>query len=190
MFPSVEPNLQPPSPNPPSTTLRGLYLLACIISSFFGAAIGVFFFTFAKHWVSAAGGFAFGWFLLATRHGGLVSSTLGRWGLLGSLTVATFVASLVPVLTPHMTLVSTAWIGATASLLGVDCFVRGGLKEVSDHEPFCEADEDGYQFYIYNLGFHDLFPSLNGLKYPLTQTMEIELGILAAVVIVSRSIIL
>lgn len=38
---------------------------------------------------------------------------------------------------------------------------------------------------MYNLGFHDLFPKLNGEKYPLTQTMIIELGILAAVVIVS-----
>jgi hypothetical protein len=38
---------------------------------------------------------------------------------------------------------------------------------------------------MYNLGFHDLFPSLNGLRYPLMQTMEIELGILAAVVLVS-----
>lgn len=41
------------------------------------------------------------------------------------------------------------------------------------------------QFYIYNLGFWELFPKLEGAKYPLTQTMAIELGILAAVVIVS-----
>lgn len=236
----VEPNLQPPSPNPPSTTLRGLYLLACIIISFFGAAIGIFFFNLAKYFVSAAGGFAFGWFLLATRHGGLVPSVIGRWFLLGGLTVAAFVASLPKVLEPHMILVSTAWIGATAFTLGVDCFTRGGLKEVSIERfsnflsqvtrphmhppqrtfwpstipyskqpspsalgrdsakvttPFtnsalvgkpenCSRSELTWQFYVYNLGFHDLFPSLNGLRYPLTQTMEIELGILAAMVIV------
>lgn len=103
-----------------------------MISSFFGAAIGILFFTFAKYWVSAAGGFAFGWFLLATRPGGLVSSTLGRWGLLGGLAVAAFVASLVPVLTSHITLVSTAWFGATAFVLGVDCYTRAGLKKVSE----------------------------------------------------------
>ncbi|ORY28458.1 hypothetical protein BCR39DRAFT_468244 [Naematelia encephala] len=168
----VQPNLQPPSPNPPSTTLRGLYLLACIISSSLGAALGIFLFNFAKYWVSAAGGFAFGWFLLATRSGGLIDSVLGRWGLLGGLTVMAFVASLPKVLEPHMMLISTAWIGATAFTLGVDCYTRGGLKE----------------FYIYNLGFHDLFPSLNGMKYPLTQTMEIELGILAAMVIIGAAI--
>jgi hypothetical protein len=40
------------------------------------------------------------------------------------------------------------------------------------------------QFYVYNLGYRDLYPKLNGGKYPLTQTMIIELGILAAVVLV------
>ncbi|KAK8858594.1 hypothetical protein IAR55_002823 [Kwoniella newhampshirensis] len=168
----VEPNLLPPSPNPPSSTLRGLYLLACIISSFFGAGLGIFLFNLAKYWVSAAGGFAFGWFLLATRQGGLITSVLGRWGLLGGLSVAAFVASLPKVTNPHMMLVSTAWIGATAFVLGVDCYTRAGLKE----------------FYLYNLGFHDLFPKLNGAKYPLTQTMMIELCILAAVVVIGTAI--
>jgi hypothetical protein len=60
-------------------------------------------------------------------------------------------------------------IGATAFTLGVDCFTRAGLKE----------------FYIYNLGFHSLFPKLGDDKYPLTQTMQVELGVLGAVVLVS-----
>jgi hypothetical protein len=47
-------------------------------------------------------------------------------------------------------------------------------------EPLADA-----KFYIYNLGFWDLFPKLEGRKYPLTQTMAIELGILAAIVLVS-----
>jgi hypothetical protein len=128
---SVEPAMQPPSPRYPSTTMRGLYLLACVISSFFGAAFGIFFFNFSKYWVSAAGGFTFGWFLLATRDGGLITSVIGRWGLLGSLTVVAFLASLVPLLHDHMVLASTAWIGATAVVLGIDCYTRAGLKEVS-----------------------------------------------------------
>jgi hypothetical protein len=127
----VEPAMQPPSPRYPSTTMRGLYLLACIISSFFGAAFGIFFFNFSKYWVSAAGGFTFGWFLLATRDGGLITSVIGRWGLLGSLTVVAFLAALVPLLHDHMVLASTAWIGATAVVLGIDCYTRAGLKEVS-----------------------------------------------------------
>ncbi|WWC70742.1 uncharacterized protein I206_104693 [Kwoniella pini CBS 10737] len=168
----VEPNLQPPSPNPPNTTLRGLYLLACIISAFFGGAIGIFLYSFAKYWVSAIGGFTFGWFLLATRQGGLITSVLGRWGLLGGLAVGGLVASLPKQTNEWMMLISTAWIGATAFTLGVDCYTRAGLKE----------------FYIYNLGFKDLFPKLYDLKYPLTQTMMIELGILAAMVLIGAAI--
>ncbi|KAK4687030.1 hypothetical protein P7C73_g3090, partial [Tremellales sp. Uapishka_1] len=168
----VEPNLQPPSPSPPSSTLRGLYLLASLISAVIGAALGIFFFTFAKYWIAAAGGFSFAWFLLATRHGGLVDNVLGRWGLIGGVTVVSFILGLVPAASAWVTLVATAWIGATAFTLGVDCFTRAGLKE----------------FYIYNLGFHDLFPSLNGFRYPLTQTMQVELGVLAAVVLVGAAI--
>ncbi|WWC62543.1 uncharacterized protein I303_105139 [Kwoniella dejecticola CBS 10117] len=168
----VEPNLQPPSPNPPNTTLRGLYLLACIITAFFGGGLGIFLYSFAKYWVSAIGGFTFGWFLLATRQGGLITSVLGRWGLLGGLSVGGLVASLPKQTNEWMMLISTAWIGATAFTLGVDCYTRAGLKE----------------FYIYNLGFKDLFPKLYDLKYPLTQTMMIELGILAAMVLIGAAI--
>ncbi|OXM79407.1 hypothetical protein C364_02904 [Cryptococcus neoformans Bt63] len=168
----VQPNLAPPSPHPPSPTLRGLYLLACLISSFIGAGFGIFFFNFTKYAISAAGGFTFGWFLLALREGGLITSVVGRWALLGALTVVAFIASLPKWSNDLMTLVSTAWIGATAFVLGVDCYSRAGLKE----------------FYIYNLGFHDLFPTLGGAKYPLTQTMIIELGILCAVVLIGAAI--
>ena len=128
----VEPDLQPPSPNPPSQTLRGLYLLACLITAFIGAAIGIFVYKFAKYWICATGGFSLGWFLLATKPGGLTSSVLGRWGVLGGLTVASFVGGLVPILHEHMILLSTALVGATAVTLGIDCYTRAGLKEASD----------------------------------------------------------
>lgn len=128
----MQDSLQPPSPNPPSQTLRGLYLLACIVATFIGAGIGVFLFNIAKYSVSAAGGFTFGWFLLEVQAGGLITSVLGRWGLLGGLTVASTLASIVPKMAELMILISTAWIGATAFILGVDCYTRAGLKEVSD----------------------------------------------------------
>lgn len=48
----------------------------------------------------------------------------------------------------------------------------------------CELCTNG-QFYIYNLGYHHLFPSLNGGKYPLTQSMQVEIGVVAAATLVS-----
>lgn len=128
----VTPALSPPSPVAPSNALRGLYLLATAIATLIGAALGIFFYTFTKYWVGAAGGFAFGWFLLALRKGGLVGQSVGgRWGIVGGLTVIAFLLTLVPKCHETVLLISSAWIGATAFTLGVDCFTRAGLKEVS-----------------------------------------------------------
>lgn len=55
---------------------------------------------------------------------------VGRWALLGGLTVVAFIASLPKQTNDLMILVSTAWIGATAFVLGVDCYTRAELKEV------------------------------------------------------------
>lgn len=85
----------------------------------------------AKYWVNAAGGFAFGWFLLALKAGGTITNPIGRWGLLGGLSVGGFIAGLPERTNPWTVLVTTSWVGATAFILGVDCYTRAGLKEVS-----------------------------------------------------------
>ncbi|BEJ17576.1 hypothetical protein CspHIS471_0609770 [Cutaneotrichosporon sp. HIS471] len=168
----VAPALEPPSPNPPSVALRGLYVLAVGISCIVGGGLGIFFFTFAKYWVGAAGGFCLGWFLLALRKGGLVRDTGPRWAILGSFTLAALVAAFIPKAHEYVLLVASALVGATAFTLGVDCFTRAGLKE----------------FYIYNLGYSQLFPSLNGGKYPLTQSMQVEIGVVAAATLIASLI--
>lgn len=131
----VSPALQPPSPKPPTSLLRGLYLLACVLSAFVGAGLGVFLYKLAKYWVNAAGGFAFAWYLLALRPGGTIENPIGRWGLIGGMAVGAFIAGLPNKLNPYLVLISTAWIGATAFILGVDCFTTAGLKEVSSSSP-------------------------------------------------------
>lgn len=82
---SVEPGIsQSPTPNPPSTTLRGLFTLAVILSSFIGAGVGVFFYNQTKYFVGFAGGFVLGWYVEALKGGGVTGdSIVGRWGLIG-----------------------------------------------------------------------------------------------------------
>lgn len=152
--------------------MRGLYCLAVGISCLIGAGIGIFFYTTSKYWVGAAGGFCVGWFLMAVKKGGLVSSVGARWGIIGGLTAVTLLATLAPPLHEYVLLASSAWVGATAFMLGVDCYSRVGLKE----------------FYIYNLGYSNLFPSLNDQKFPLTQSMQVELGALAAAALIAGAI--
>jgi len=110
--------------------MRGLYLLAVGVSFLIGGALGIFFYTFAKYWVGAAGGFALGWYIVALRKGGLVRDVGPRWAIIGGLTVASLLAALTPMLHEYVLLISSAFVGATAFTLGVDCFTRAGLKEV------------------------------------------------------------
>ncbi|KAJ9106093.1 hypothetical protein QFC21_001233 [Naganishia friedmannii] len=169
----VEAKLNPPSPQYPGATERGLYCLACIIAAIIGSGIGLFFFKYARYWVCGLGGFALGWFIMAFKAGGVTgNSIVGRWGLIGGLSVVTFIASLLPRWHHHLLLVCTALVGSTALTLGIDCFTRAGLKE----------------FYIWNLGFRDLFPKVQGYKYPLLTIMQVELGVLAAFFLIGTAI--
>ena len=93
-------------------------------------------------------------------------------------TVVLFIMGLVSSFHYHLILISTAFIGATAFTLGIDCFTRAGLKE----------------FYLYNLGFRGgLFPKLWAQSegqvgkwvFPLSTIMQVELGVLIAVFLVS-----
>lgn len=96
-----------------------------------GSGLGVFFFTLSKYWVGACGGFSLGWFIMALHKGGLVRGVGPRWAIIGGLTMAGLLASLVPRLHEFVLLLASAWVGATAFTLGIDCFTRVGLKEVS-----------------------------------------------------------
>jgi hypothetical protein len=63
--------------------LRGLYALACIISSLIGAGAGVFFYDQTKYLIPAMGGFAFAWFIEGCKSSGATGdSVVGRWGLI------------------------------------------------------------------------------------------------------------
>lgn len=59
-------------------------------------------------------------------------------------------------------------------MLGIDCFTTAGLKE----------------FYIWNLGFPSLFPKFvdNGIRFPVSQQMQIELGLTGAVALMGIAV--
>lgn len=73
-------------------------------------------------------------------------------------------------------LISTAIVGATSFILGVDCFTTAGLKE----------------FYVWNLGFTSLFPTFSKhdppIQYPISQIMVIELGLIGAISVMGAAV--
>lgn len=65
--------------NPPSTALRGLFVLACTVAGIVGGGIAVFFWKGAKYFIGAWGGFALGLFIQCFRDGGLIDPVGFRW---------------------------------------------------------------------------------------------------------------
>ena len=137
-----------PAINPPDKTLRGLFVLACCVAGIGGGAVSILFWGQAKYFVGGLGGFVLAMWIQSFHNGGLIDPIGFRWifyigiSLRGfpsafSLSVNSgcavlgFVLCTIPKIHYHVLLVSTAMVGATAFMLGVDCFTLVGLKEVS-----------------------------------------------------------
>ncbi|KII93856.1 hypothetical protein PLICRDRAFT_171561 [Plicaturopsis crispa FD-325 SS-3] len=153
--------------NLPSETLRGLFVLASVVAGIAGGAITIFFWKSTKYFIGAWGGFAFALWIQCFRDGGLIRTIGLRWIMYMALALVGFVMCTIPKIHYHVLLVSTAFVGASSFMLGIDCFTTAGLKE----------------FYIWNIGFTALFPKYtnNGIQFPVSQVIEIELGLLGAV---------
>ncbi|KAF9787219.1 hypothetical protein BJ322DRAFT_708870 [Thelephora terrestris] len=153
--------------HPPSSTLRGLFVLACVVAGGAGGAITIFFWKLSRYLIGGWGGFSLALFIQCFRDGGLIREISYRWIMFIGVSVIGFCICTIPKIHYHVMLVSTGFVGATAVMLGIDCFTTAGLKE----------------FYMWNLGFRSLFPkySGNGIQFPVTQVMQIELGLMVAV---------
>ncbi|OCH94785.1 hypothetical protein OBBRIDRAFT_722259 [Obba rivulosa] len=160
--------------NPPSTTVRGLFVLSCGVAGIAGGGVAIFFWKAAKYFIGAWGGFAFALWVQCFKAGGLVHPLGFRWIMYIGAAAVGFTLCTIPKMHYHILLVSTAFVGSSAFMLGVDCFTSSGLKE----------------FYIWNLGFNSLFPKYtdNGIRFPVTQTMQVELGLMGAVALMGIAI--
>ena len=138
--------------NPPSKTLRGLFVLSCAVAGGAGGAITIFFWKLSRYLIGGWGGFALALFIQCFRDGGLIRAIAFRWilfiGKFGTLEPSPFITAhpfasiagvavvgfcicTIPKIHYHVLLVSTAFVGATAVMLGVDCYTAAGLKEVA-----------------------------------------------------------
>lgn len=161
-----------PAVNPPSKAIRGLFLVAAMVAGAVGGIISIVFWRGAGLFACGLGGFFFGLFLQAVRPGGLIRSVGLRYILYIGLYAVFFTVSCIERVHALTLALATAIIGATAVTLGIDCYSTQGLKE----------------FYVRNLGFDSLFsnkyaPTFQGGRFPLVQGMQIELGVLGALIL-------
>ncbi|KAF8507000.1 hypothetical protein F5888DRAFT_1798214 [Russula emetica] len=155
------------SVNPPSSTLRGMFVLSSFVAGVAGGGFAIFFWQATKYLIGAWGGLAFGLWVQCFRDGGLIRPVGIRWLLFITCAVIGFVLCTIPKIHYQVLLVATAIVGSTAVILGVDCFTTAGLKE----------------FYMWNIGYRELFPKYisHNIQFPVTQSMEIEIGLIGAV---------
>ena len=68
-----------PAVNPPSRTLRGMFVLASAIAGLAGGCIAIFFWKGARYGIGAWGGFAFALWIQCFHNGGVIKSSGLRW---------------------------------------------------------------------------------------------------------------
>ncbi|KAI0715308.1 hypothetical protein C8Q76DRAFT_619448 [Earliella scabrosa] len=160
--------------NPPNATVRGLFVLSSAVAGIAGGGVAIFFWKAAKYFIGAWGGFALALWIQCFRHGGLIGPLGFRWIMYIAVAVVGFVLCTIPKLHYYIMLISTAFVGATAFILGVDCYTTAGLKE----------------FYVWNIGFEGIFHKYqeHGIQFPVTQIMQIELGMMGAVAVMGIAV--
>jgi hypothetical protein len=141
--------------------VQGAYLVAAFMTGIIFGAGALVFKEVTEGLGCLLGGFCLSMWLLTLKPGGTVQSTGGKVVLIAAFTVAAYTLSFTHYTRPYGLIGATSFAGATAAVLGVDCFTNAGLKE--------------FWLYIWNLN-DGLFP-LNTNTYPITRGMKVELAV-------------
>ncbi len=105
---------------------RGLYLFASLIAGLLIGGLSLVFWTYAQFFVSAFGGVALGLFILALKSDSLIQQLGFKLILIIGLAAVGFVLAVLPACTTASVLVGTAILGASATILGIDCLTTTG----------------------------------------------------------------
>ncbi|KAI6162098.1 hypothetical protein EDD17DRAFT_1819192 [Pisolithus thermaeus] len=179
-----------PAVNPPSATLQGMFVLSCAISGIMGGAISIFFWKATKYFIGAWGGFAIGLWLQCFKDGGLITPVGIRWIVYISCGVVGFVLCTIPKLHWHILLLATAFVGSSVFMLGVDCYTTAGLKEVCAVPLSSPCSDLSPPVLRMESWIHWTIPKYtsNGIAFPVSQTMQIELGLIGAVALMGGAV--
>jgi hypothetical protein len=116
--------------NPPiSNAVQGAYLVAAIITGAVFGGVSIIFAEITEGFGCLLGGFCFGMWLLTLKPGGLIQSTAGKVILIAAFSISIFAFSFSHYTRSYGLIAATSFSGATAVILGIDCFSRAGLKE-------------------------------------------------------------
>jgi Domain of unknown function (DUF4203) len=147
--------------NPPvSNAIQGAYVVAIAMTGLILGGAAIVFTEMTEGLGCLLGGFCFSMWLLVLKPGGLLTSTSGKSIFIAAFTLAAFSTSFTHYTRPYGLIIFVSFGGATAIVLGIDCFSRAGLKE--------------YWAYLWDLN-SNLFP-LGATSYPLTRGIRVEIA--------------
>ncbi|RVX71419.1 hypothetical protein B0A52_04991 [Exophiala mesophila] len=147
---------------PVSDAIQGGFFVAIVMTGAVFGAGALFFKEFTEGLGCLLGGFTLSMWLLTLRPGGLIQSQGGKGAFIGIFCFVAWALSFTSYTRPYALIGSTAFSGATAFTLGIDCFTRVGIKE--------------FWFYLWEL--NDNLFALDVETYPLTRGMRVEIVVI------------
>ncbi|PFH60607.1 hypothetical protein XA68_10663 [Ophiocordyceps unilateralis] len=153
---------------PVSHAMQGGYVVAVIMSGCAVGAASMFFKELTEGLGCALGGFCVSMWLLCLVPGGLLRSVPAKAIFNASFTVVGFALYFSRWTRDWALIVTLAFSGATATVLGLDCFSRAGLKE--------------FWAYVWDVN-GNLFP-LGADTYPVTKGIRVETAAIIIICIV------
>ncbi|WQF75885.1 hypothetical protein CDEST_00899 [Colletotrichum destructivum] len=150
---------------PVSNASQGAYVVAAFLPAVLAGVLSSWFFKEITECLACAlGGFCIAMWLLCLHDGGLLSG-IGKVILIIVLSLAGFATYFTRWTRDWALMIMISFSGATATVLGIDCFSRAGLKE--------------FWAYVWDLN-NDLFP-MGADTYPLTKGIRVEI---AAIIVI------
>ncbi|KAK1713765.1 hypothetical protein CaCOL14_006264 [Colletotrichum acutatum] len=153
---------------PVSNGSQGAYVVAAVLPA---VAVGVlaswFFKEITECLACALGGFCFSMWLLCLHEGGLLTG-VGKVIFIIAFSLVGFALYFSRWTRDWALMCTIAFSGATATVLGIDCFSRAGLKE--------------FWAYIWDLN-DNLFPQ-DTTTYPLTKGIRVEIAAIIVITII------
>lgn len=168
-----------------SNGVQGGYLVAVFFTGAISGGIALVFKEIADGLGCLLGGFCIGMWLLTLKSGGLVTNSGAKVGFVVAFAVTFYCLSFSHYTRPYGLILCTAFSGATALVLGIDCFGRVGLKEFwlyiwGTTLPYLKR---AYMMLIPLLGLNDdMFP-MNTYTYPVTRGIKVEIAVIIVVAV-------
>lgn len=145
---------------PVSDAVQGAYVVAAVCTGLIVGGLAIIFQDLAQSSACLLAGFCFSMWLLTLGPGGLIHHKGGKVAFIVLLSLAWFCLYFTRWTRTYSLTAAISFSGATAAVLGIDCFSRAGMKE--------------FWAYIWDLN-GDIFP-LGTVTYPLTRGICAEIA--------------